>query len=58
MDPEIMVLKEFFFEMLDSMLYFNKENSDDLRNQNYYGSSCMIKFYPDFLSRIMDDEML
>lgn len=53
-----MVLKEFFFEMLDSMLYFNKENSDDLRNQNYYGSSCMIKFYPDFLSRIMDDEML
>ncbi len=32
LDPELMTLKEFFFEITEAMLYFNKNYADDLKN--------------------------
>ncbi len=32
LDPELMTLKEFFFDIAEQMLYFNKNYADDLRN--------------------------
>jgi hypothetical protein len=53
-----MTLKEFFFDITEAMLYFNKSYFDDLKNQNYYASNSMFEFYPTFLNKIMEDEML
>lgn len=50
-----MDLKEFFSEIADNMIYFNKKEANNLKAQNYYAQNAMNDYYKVFLPKIMKD---